>query len=982
MSFHVASRQLTCGYAMLAMLLSGPATAEQVKAEISEGGRSFMLESPGLGGCTGRYSARVVIGDREHELSSVAGDVVRLAVRGPTEATPQGTAVITESTIRFPHHQVDLLFRLGRVEGTPGVLLQAGICNRGSGPVRLVSVIPVAMEFAVASDPATWLVTTFDNENFSVPAPTSLAEINEPLTVREYGGFYRNDGVGFVFGPVGAPVAFVDASISRAGGGRFSFVYRSDMSRVRVDPGETRWGQQVALLMEPPRQALARWAEWVGVTHGARTQAGALSGWNSWSFLGGRVSGADVLAVVGEALKSSERLRPAVIQIDAGYEDPSGARESNERFPEGMAFYAEKITATGARPGLLLECNLPTRRYMEWKEVADRAGEMVGKGYSYIKLNTRGMVWVAVGNDRQTAFEVMREGFAAVRKAVGETTYLLNNGGSPNRAAIGQVDAQRTSLDASRKDLRPALKRVSRCHHLQGRWGAVDNDAFYLGTDVANVSAIDGGWPTVRTWASMVGMSCGAAMTSDPWYLESFQPLLRNVEIMTPPAQEHSEVLDLCTGRDFPRLIGHVAREWGNMTVALLWNPGTSERTVSLNFAEAGMAADHRHAVWSFWDNRFLGVAKGSWTTPSLGPSASQHLCFTDLDRTPNRPVLIGSNLHIYCGAAEIRRVSSLVGAMEIELTDAGARDGDLFVYSQRKPVLNSASGCTVEQITYAGENVWRIALTGRQRGAAQRLELGIQLPVTQQPWFWLLAAGAGASLMIAAWRYVVSLRLQREHAIHRERGRIAQDLHDNIGANLAQIGLLTGQAEAVKGDPDELQAQLERIFGVSQATAKELKAVVWSVDSSHDTLEELARFIHGYAEDFLETAGVRCHFLSTEALPSMRVSSTVRHHLLSVAKEAIHNAAQHADATVVTIRIGLEGNRIVLEIADDGCGLPPANALKPGNGLANMRSRAAELGGACEFLAPATGQGTIVRITVPTKPSITPAVRSSDVRP
>lgn len=975
------ARRFTVGLALLAAITAATATAAS-HAEIAAGGRSFTVEAEGFNRISGGFSARVEIGGSEQELASTEGDVVRSAPASATEDTPKGPATVSESTIRFDGPRVDLVFRLGHVDGTPGVLLQAGIVNRSAQPVRLVSVTSAALDLAVEGEPAEWLVTALDESTEQAHPTTTLAGIAAPLTIREYGGLYRRDGVGFVFGPVGSPIAFVDARLSNLANGGVSFAYRSDMSGVRVDPGETRWGQQVVLLMEPPQQALARWAAWVGASHGARTKLGALSGWNSWAFLGGNVSGSDVLAVVNESLRLPDRLRPAVIQIDGGYEDPSGVRESNERFPEGLAFYAEKIAATGARPGLLLECSLPDGRSIPWHDVADRGRDMVRRGYSYIKLNTRGIVRTTAGNDRQTAFEAIRAGFASVRKAVGDDTYLLNNDLAPNRAAIGHVDAHRTGLDTKRNALRPVVDDVLRSYHLQGRWGAIDNDSYFLGTEVANVSAIDGGWPLVRTWASMVGMSGGAAITSDPWHLESFRPFLRNVETMTPPGRDSAEVLDLCTQREFSRLVDRVGREWGDVTLALLWNPGSTERIVSLDFAEAGLAADRRYAVWSFWDNRFLGVAKGSWSTPALAPSASQHLRFTDLDHAPNRPVLIGSNLHISCGAAEIERVTSLQAAMEIELTDAGARDGDLFVYSQLAPMLTAATGCTVEKIAYAGENVWRIAVSGRERGGVQRVELGITLPMTQQPWFWLLVGVALASLMLAGWRYLASLRLEREHALQRERARIAHDLHDTIGANLAQIGLLTGQAEAADDDPDELRSHLDRIFSVSHATAKELNAVVWAVDPANDTLEDLARYIHGYAEDFLGTAGIRCHFASTEALPPVRVSSTVRHHLLMVAKEAIHNAVEHASATVVTLRIALEGNRIMLEIADDGCGLPPEGVLHPGNGLGNMRLRAAELGGTCEFLVSVEGRGTVVRLTVPAKPQSAAFIPSSDSRP
>ena len=328
--------------------------------------------------------------------------------------------------------------------------------------------------------------------------------------------------------------------------------------------------------------------------------------------------------------------------------------------------------------------------------------------------------------------------------------------------------------------------------------------------------------------------------------------------------------------------------------------------------------------------------------------------------------MLIGSNLHIYCGAAEIERVTSLQGGMEIELTDAGAREGDLFVYSRLTPVLKSATGCKVDKIAYAGENVWRIAVEDRRTGIPQRVEMSIQLPVWKQPWFWLLVALAAVSLLFAAWRYLAGLRLEREHALQQERSRIAQDLHDNIGANLAQIGLLTEQVEQAMDDPDEMRAQLDRIFNVSHATAKELDAVVWAVDPANDTLEEFARYVHGYAEDYLGMAGIRCHFTSTESMPELHLSASLRHHLLMVVKEALHNVVGHAAATVVTLNIGMEDHHILLEIADDGRGLPPADAMRPGNGLQNMQARAAEMGGACEFLVPASGTGTIVRLSVP----------------
>lgn len=953
---------------LLPVMLVVPLSARDVSAAFISGGRSLSMESSGFSEWRSGYSARVIVGTEELELNSTAGNLVSSTAAAETEMTPQGAALVTSRTIDFPKQNISLLFRLGKFPGSPVIVMQAGIVNRGQQPVRLVSVTPMRMEFVVKGEPGEWWITALNDSVQTAPAFIPLDRSRLPAAVFENGGFYRRDCVGFMFGPVGSPIAYVNATIAMGEDGRVAFNYSSDMSRVRVDPGETRWGQQVAILTEAPQAATARWADWLAATHGARTGRGSISGWNSWHFLGGEVSGRDVQAVVEATRRHPGRLRPVVIQIDGGYEDPTGVNESNERFPEGLEFYAKQISDAGARPGLLLESVKPDGNFAPWEHTANHARELVGKGYSYFKLNTQKITQYVPGNERQTSFEVIRDGFALIRKAVGEDAYLLNNDLKPNRAALGYVDAHRIGAESKRDLLRPVFDDVLRGLFIQGRWGSVDMDAYFLGTDLQNISSIVGGWPVVRTWTSMVGLSCGNAITSDPWHLEEFEPLLRNVETMTPPARERTEVLDIGISHEYPRLIGHVERDWGRMAVALLWNPGTTERTVTLDFESAGLLPDRRYAVWSFWDNRFLGVAKGSWTTPSLAPAASQHLRFTDLDQSPDRPVLIGSNLHIYCGAAEVERVTSLQGGMEIELNDAGARDGDLFVYSRLTPVLKSATGCDVGKIAYAGENVWRITVEDRRIGVPQRLEMSIQLPLWKQQWFWLLIALAAFSLLLAAWRYLAGLRLERENALQQERSRIAQDLHDNIGANLAQIGLLTEQVENAMGDTEEMRTQLERIFQVSHATAKELDTVVWAVDPSNDTLEEFARYVHGYAENYLGMAGVRCHFTSTESMPLIRLSASLRHHLLMVVKEALHNVVEHAGASVVTMDVGVTAGRLVIRIADDGAGLPSMESRNAGNGLQNMKKRAAEIGGTCEFSTPDTGSGTVVCLTVHVK--------------
>jgi signal transduction histidine kinase len=937
---------------------------ERGTAALDADGRAFTFTVPGTMDFRGSFSAILVRGAQTQDVRSAVGKLA-FPVESIDEDTPCGKVTGTEATLRFEREQVELLFRVGKLPGGRGVLAQVGVCNTGPAPFSLVSVTPVELKGQITGVPAEWLVTALDTSVKDAPPVVALSEIQSALSVFEYGGFYRGDGSGFLFGPVGAPIAYVEARFGHLGDGKVSFAFAADMSGVQVKPGETRWGQQVALFAEPPRDALPRWAAWVAQTHGARTDKGALAGWNSWLFHGDNISGKDVLAEVDVVRQSLGRLRPQVMEIDAGYEPERNQGETNKKFPEGLSFYAQHIAATGARPGLLVSF----KGRPGWSVILGKVRHAVQSGYTYLKINRTGLSLRSEELISNTCFEAKRQGFTAVRAAAGEETYLLYNDSRPDRATVGLVDANRTGVSSERLAVRTAMTDVLRSCQLNGRWFAVDNDSYYMGTDIVNVSEIAGGWPLVRTWMSMVGLSCGAALTADPWHWESFLPYWRNVEVMTPPARERTEVLDLCTAREWPRLMGHVTRDWGDMTVALLWNPGTSERTVTLDFAKVGMAPQHRYAVWSFWDNRYLGVARGSWTTPALGPSASQHLCFTDLDfdHALEKPVLIGSSLHIYCGAAEIKRVFCRRSTMEIELTDAGAREGDLFIYSRQQPVWKAAEGCTVAEIASAGEYVWRISLVDRQSGVPQRVALGILLPVTRQSWFWVLIATVVLSLLFAGWRYVVGVRLDRERVMEQERSRIARDIHDGLGVSLTQIAL---QCEVMRDEvhqPALMSQHVAELSRSSQTVARALDEIVWAVTPTNDTVENFVTFVGQFVETSLNNAGLSCRLALPLELPELSMSATVRHQLFLVLREALNNAIRHAAARIVRFSISVEGRQLTMTVADDGCGFDPENTfhsdkarLFGGNGLSNMRKRMAEIGGTVEINSTAGGGTTL----------------------
>jgi signal transduction histidine kinase len=922
----------------------------RLDAGLDEGAGELRARLPQVGELRATWSATIDDGTRQWRLDSTAAH---------EHFSPEMRSADGKSTAHmlFPGAQAELLLEM-RIDAGMALCARVGVRNPGGRPFKFVSAHPI--QARIRATGSGWALTGL---HARTPV-TAEAPGAEPRRIHEHGTLYRPDGTGFVFGPVGVPVSYADFAWARLDDGVFTMDASVSMDGVRVDPGETRWAQEIALVVGKPKDALASWADAVARSHHARKPVGALNGWNNWNQLARKDINIELTDILRTVRESDGRLRPAVVQMDYNYYDFDLTKSlASEWLPQRR----QEIAAIGARFGAHVGFSGPgwpgLRDIPDLTATVSRA---VDAGISYFKLFYPPGSTVSDG--RRTAFEIYRDNWSAIRQAAGDHTYLLFCAYEPDRAAIGFVDASRVGPDAERGKIRAAIPATLRAFPLHDRWFTMDGDTCFTGTDIANISQVDGSWPLVRTWLSMIGLSCGSAITSDPWYWEDFKPLWRNVEILTPPARERTEVMDLGTDQEWPRLLGKVRREWGNSAIALLWNPGQTERTVTLDFARAGMDPQARHAVWSFWDDRYLGVAHGSWTTPRLGPSASQHLVFTALPDKPSKPVMIGSNLHIYCGAAEIKQVRSTRSSFSVEFTDAGAREGAIYLYSQMQPVLAKAAGCTVSGITSAGENVWRVNLHERSVGQPQRIDLKIPLPTTRQPWFWALIASVFISLLFSLWHFISSLRHERARALDQERARIARDIHDDLGASLTHIALLGELAQNEIDRPERARAHVDDIFRSARKLTRSVDEIVWALNPSNDTIARFAAYVGDFAQDFLQSADIDCRLAIPADLPDRLLPPKTRHSLFLVIKEALHNIVSHAQATCVHLRISPDGGLLRISILDNGRGFDP-QAPAPsrpggGHGLANLRQRIDEVGGMLDIRS-APGQGAEVIIEI-----------------
>lgn len=270
--------------------------------------------------------------------------------------------------------------------------------------------------------------------------------------------------------------------------------------------------------------------------------------------------------------------------------------------------------------------------------------------------------------------------------------------------------------------------------------------------------------------------------------------------------------------------------------------------------------------------------------------------------------------------------------------------------------------------------------------------ESGAALEISVPPFFWqtwwfriLVPAVALAAVGIIV-RSVEKRRIklqfeqaEREHTLERERARIARDIHDDLGANLTEISLLSEIAQGTGASAQEMQADVRRIGTMARALTVSLSEIVWAVNPRNDNFESFVTYACNYAEDYLRRVGIRCRLEMPTKLPGTIITSEMRHNLFLVIKEALNNIVKHAQASEVRMSFALEDNGFKLTIKDNGKGIHPlptwaefgqerdttAPRVNRGNGLVNMRDRVKSMGGRIHLSNPSVG-GAKVELTVP----------------
>ena len=282
------------------------------------------------------------------------------------------------------------------------------------------------------------------------------------------------------------------------------------------------------------------------------------------------------------------------------------------------------------------------------------------------------------------------------------------------------------------------------------------------------------------------------------------------------------------------------------------------------------------------------------------------------------------------------------------------------------EPTIAAASGQPAAQVLrlplwYQGEVVGQLMLAPREPGES----------FTQAEQRLLADMARHAATAVHALRLTADLQRSRERLVtvlEEERRRLRRDLHDGLGPRLASQALkLEAARDAVILRPQRAIELLEDMIGKTQSMIGELRQLVYGLRPP--ALDQLG-LAGALREHALQSAANELHVTVVapeQGLPPLPAAVEVAAY--RIVQEALNNVLRHSAARACTIRLApaADGAALLLEVDDDGTGLPSDTRL--GVGLTSMRERAGELGGTCQIAARPEG-GTRVSAWLPCTPA------------
>jgi len=227
--------------------------------------------------------------------------------------------------------------------------------------------------------------------------------------------------------------------------------------------------------------------------------------------------------------------------------------------------------------------------------------------------------------------------------------------------------------------------------------------------------------------------------------------------------------------------------------------------------------------------------------------------------------------------------------------------------------------------------------------------------PFWRQWWFILLIGILLSGIIYLVFRS----RIKRLLELEKLRLRIASDLHDDVGTNLSSMFLSTQIMEKKFSLDNSEKEYLVQLRSTTSKTQELLREIVWLLNPSNDTSENLILRLKSIAAEILKD--INYSFYSDENVFPEKLSIEFKRNFILIFKESLQNIIKHSLATNVTIELKRDKNAGLIKISDDGKGFD-INKIKKGNGLSNLNNRADAINGKLK-IESIEGSGTTVSL-------------------
>ena len=246
---------------------------------------------------------------------------------------------------------------------------------------------------------------------------------------------------------------------------------------------------------------------------------------------------------------------------------------------------------------------------------------------------------------------------------------------------------------------------------------------------------------------------------------------------------------------------------------------------------------------------------------------------------------------------------------------------------------------------------------------------LSISRPFYQTILFWIFISAAITALLV--WNFnQTKLKKQKrlieqQAALMKERNRITSDLHDDVGSSLSSLQIHSVIAkQLIDSDADKAKDYLDKIINQSGDINSDISDIIWSMKSQEDRLVDMDGRIRNLVSNLLGATNINYSIVIEKPLESVVQNITARKNIMLIIKEALNNCAKYSHATESTLSVQYDDEALIITIHDDGQGIP-ADKMKIGNGLQNMRKRTEELKGTMH-LETAENAGVHLKFIIP----------------